>query len=221
MKNIKLIAALIAFAAGCSPVSTETTTEPPECPAPVECPAPTTCPTCTVCQVCPPPVACPPPPAYVDPCASDPVGAAAHYDDAHGVTFGAGGTVRVDGIAQQSLAFPVGQTIREVRVHVVPKIHSSLAHVHLPTMSMWLETPSGDEFIRSVGDPFDTRAADLADPTVAAEYSKPHDLVMALTENANANSSYVVRIVGEWEDGHGIGQSQDLAICGTAIEVTK
>jgi len=221
MNQIKLSPLfIIALLAGCSPALPETSTEvPAECPEPITCPVPVTCPTCAVCQACPPPVTCPVA-TYVDPCASDPVDAVGHYDDAHGVTFGAGGTVRLNGIAQQLLTFAAGQPVTEIRVRIVPKMHSSLTHVHLPAISLWRESVIAgnnvEEFVGRAADPFDARSMDPNDAMVATEYSHPHDLVLALHEVPKDGVSYLVNVVGEWEDSSGRGQAQDLAVCGTS-----
>lgn len=223
MKNIKLITAFVAIllAQACAPNAPETTDVPAECPDPIVCDKPVTCPTCQICQtppVCPPPVTCPGT-AYVNPCASDPVGALGHYDDGHGVTFDAGGSVRLNGIAQQTLTFQVGQTVSEIRVRIVPKVHSNMAHVHVPALSMWRESVVAggniEEFVGRVEDPFLARSMDPNDATVANDYSQPHDLVLKVNEVSRAGVSYLVNVIGEWEESAGRGQAQDLTVCGT------
>ncbi len=223
MHQIKLSLVFAFLVAACSPAPADTTEPPIECPEPITCPAPMVCPTCTVCQVCPAPVVCPVA-IYADPCAGDPVGAVGHYDDAHGVTFAAGGTVRLNGIAQQILTFPAGQPVTEIRVRIVPKAHSSLAHVHLPAISVWRESVVAgnnlEEFVGRAADPLESRSMDPNDATVANEYSQPHDLVLKLNEVPKAGVSYLVNVVGEWEESANRGQAQDMTVCGTVADST-
>ncbi len=220
MNTIKL-ASLALILAGCSSAGPGTSTGTPlECHDPIVCPMPQTCPTCQTCTTCPAPVACPPKLTYVDPCAGDAPDAATIYDDGHGLKFDRGGSIRLNGLAEHTFKFEPDQTIEEVRVRIVPKLHSSLAHVHLPSLSIWREVEDGsEEFVARAVDPYDARSTDLTDPSVAAEYSAPHDLVLSMSEVTKVRTSYLVRIVGEWEESPDRGQAQDITVCGTLADL--
>lgn len=165
----------------------------------------------TACTTCPVESAVEPTvPTYEDPCAGL-VYEATPYHDEHNLQFGPGGTVRAGGTAGHLLRFAAGKTLAEVRIRIVPRRHDGPLPPFLPTLDVRKETEVGDGPAIRVADPFQARV-DAADPTVATDYDKPHDLVIEPRWLIEPGTNYFVGVGGETGPG-----ARDFELCGTSI----